>query len=131
MKARFFAHHERAREIIATLLPYARQLEPMLQLEGITVTVEKYVRRRSLEANARYWSIVDALARHVGYTKNELHEALLCEWSGYEVVSFQDYDIRRPNKRSSKLSVEDFGELMGIAERWCVESGVVWQEDAA
>jgi hypothetical protein len=103
----------------------------MLELPGITVTVEKYKKVRSLPANARYWSIVGALADHVGYTKEELHEALLCEYAGYDVVEFRDYEVKRPRQRSSKLSGNDFSNLMAIAERWCVSAGVTWQEEAA
>lgn len=130
MKAKFSCHGERARELIATLMPFARYIRPMLDLDGVTVTVERYSARRSVSANRRYWAIVGQLADHVGYTKDELHEALLCEYSGSSVIRFRQYEIRRPLQRSSKLSTKDFSALMEIAERWCAEAGVVMEDVA-
>ena len=130
MKAKFACHGERAKELIRALLPFARQLAPMLELDGVTITAEKFKPRRSSDANARYWAIVGALADHVGYTKEELHEAILCEFAGYDVVQFRDYEVKRPLQRSSKLASENFSSLMAIAERWAVEAEVIWEEVA-
>jgi len=130
MKARFFAHHTKAREIIAMLVPYARHLEPMLQLEGITVTVEKYRKKRTLPQNSRYWAIVSALGKHVGCTSDQMHDEVLCAHFGYEYKEWQGEHIKVPLKRSSDLVTTDFSELMDVAERWAVAEGVFW-EDAA
>lgn len=130
MKARFFAHHEKAREIISMLVPYARHLEPMLQLDGITVTVEKYRNKRSTDQNRRYWAILSALGNHVGLTSEEMHNEVLCEHFGYELVEWRGTEHKRPLQRSSKLTTVEFSALMDVAERWAVEEGVFW-EDAA
>lgn len=129
MKAKFACHGERAKELIRALLPFARQLTPMLELDGVTITAEKFKSRRSSDANKRYWAIVGALADHVGYTKEELHEAILCEFAGYYVVQFREYEVKRPRQRSSKLNSVNFSALMAIAERWAVEEGVMWSEE--
>ncbi len=130
MKASFFAHNERAREIITALLPFARHLEPMLQLDGITVTVEKYRSKRSSDQNRRYWAILSALGNHVGLSSEEMHEECLCEHFGYEQVYWRGSIRKKPLCRSSKLTTVEFSALMSVAERWAVEEGVMWEEAA-
>ena len=88
-------------------------------------------RRRSNEANARYWVIVSALAEFSGFTKEEMHQELLCEKHGYDLIEFRGMVRKHPRGRSSNLSTDDFGELMMIAGRWAAEMGVGWDREAA
>ena len=131
MKAQFSIHGQRARDLITALVPFARYLSPMIDLPGITVTVEKYKRKRTLPQNSRYWKIVTALGDHVGYTKDEMHEVVLCKWSGYDVIQFEEFEIKRPRQRSSDSTTIDFSALSDIAEMLCVEHSVTWHEEAA
>ena len=87
-------------------------------------------RRRSNDQNALYWVVVSALAEFSGFTKEEMHEELLCEKHGYDLVRFRGMERKRPRGRSSNLTAEDFGELMIIAERWAAEMGVSWEKAA-
>ncbi len=129
MKARIPFHGVRAREVIAALLPYARHIEPMLQLGSITVTVEKYRKKRTNEQNRRYWKILSALGNHVGLSAEEMHEECLCAHFGYELVEWRGSPHKKPLKRSSDLVTTDFSDLMDVAERWAVEEGVMWEDE--
>lgn len=129
MKARIPFHGVSAREVIAALLPYARHLEPMLQLKSINVTVEKYRSKRSSDQNRRYFAILRALGDHVGLSTEEMHEECLCAHFGYEQVEWRGNIHKKPLQRSSRLTTVEFSALMDLAERWAVEEGVMWEEE--
>lgn len=131
MKAKIRLVGERAREGIASLLPLARHLEPMLELDDIDITIEKHKRRRTSPQNRRYWAILTALGDHTGLTKEEMHEEVLCEKFDYDLVEWRGSVVKRPKVRSSRLDTQAFNELMFIAERWAVEEGVMFEEHAA
>ena len=96
---------------------------------GIDVTIEPVKPKRSLDQNARYWKIVGALADYAGMTKGELHEEVLSEFGGYDLVEFRGSVRKRPKMRSSQLRKLPFSELMAIAERWAAEMQVSWNDD--
>lgn len=96
---------------------------------GIEVRIIK--RRRSNDQNALYWEIVTALANFAGYSKEEMHDEILCDAFGYELVAFRGSERKRPLKRSSQLTTEEFSPLIETAQRWCAEQGVAWDREAA
>lgn len=120
----------RAKAFLATVGKAWPELLSMDAPLGIDVTIEPVKARRSTEANALYWSVVSALASHVGFTKAELHEELLCDMHGYDLVEYRGTVKKRPRGRSHNLSRQDFSQLVEVAMRWCAEAGVAW-EDAA
>lgn len=130
MKARFSVHGERARELVTALLSFHRAIAPMIELEGVSVTVEKYRKNRSTDQNRRYWAILSALGNHIGLSSEEMHNEVLCEHFGYELVTWRGTEHKKPLRRSSRLTTVEFSALMDVAERWAVEEGVFW-EDAA
>ncbi len=97
---------------------------------GIQIEITAIKPTRSTEANARYWVIVTALASHVGYTKGEMHEEVLADMHGYELIEFRGSVKKKPKGRSHNLTTTDFSDLMAIAERWCTEMSVTWEEVA-
>ena len=112
---------------ILALCPEAKEW-PM----GASVEIKPVKRTRSLDQNARYWAIVGALATYSGDTKQGIHEDALIEYHGSETVMLPSGRYRtRAIGRSSKLSTEDFSNLMMIVEKWAADMGVVWNEYAA
>ncbi len=107
-----------------------RRMAAKAATHGLEIDIAPIKPRRSLEANARYWVIITALADYVGMSKAEMHTECLSEMHGYDLVEFRGSAHKRPRGRSHNLSREDFGQLMEIAERWAAEMGVMW-EDAA
>ena len=97
---------------------------------GIQIEVSPIRHTRSTDQNSRYWVIVTALADHVGYTKAEMHEEVLSDMHGYELVEFRGSIKKKPKGRSHNLTTNDFSDLMAIAERWCAEMDVTWEEVA-
>ena len=94
---------------------------------GVEIEIKPAQRDRSLDQNARYWKIVTSLGIHLGYSSAEMHDVVLCEHFGYDQFEYGNKTITRPRKRSSKLKVGDFSELMGTAERLAAEHGVYWE----
>jgi len=97
---------------------------------GLELDITPVKPRRSLQQNALYWQIVTALAQYVGMTKAEMHEEVLAEIHGFDLVEFRGSIRKRPRGRSHNLARDDFSPLIEVAQRWCSEMGVVW-EDAA
>ena len=96
---------------------------------GIDVTIEPVKPKRSLDQNARYWKIVGALADYAGLTKEEMHDEVLCQHYGYDLVEFRGSAHKRPRGRSSGMRTQPFSDLMAIAERWASEMQVHWSEE--
>lgn len=110
------------------------RLEKMLQAatHGLTVEIRPVRLRRSLDQNARYWKIVTAIADEIGDTKNGVHEDILCEFHGADLIQhpITGETKRVPKGRSHNLRTPDFSDLMEIAERWAALCGAQW-DDAA
>ena len=87
-------------------------------------------RRRSIDANALYCVIITAIADHVGMTKAEMHNEILSEYHGYELVEFRGSVHKKPRGRSHNLPSETFSELMFIAKKWAGECDVTWDREA-
>ena len=97
---------------------------------GLELTVAPIRPKRTDPQNALYWKIVDALAGYVGMTKAELHEEVLSELHGYDLVEFRGSIHKRPRGRSHNLKRDEFSPLIEIAQRWAAESGVHWEAGA-
>lgn len=84
--------------------------------DHVFVTIEKINKRklRSLEQNAYYWgAVVKILADEIGYTKDEMHEALRIKFLSYENVN------GLPTMRSTtSLSTVEFEAYMESVRRW-------------
>jgi hypothetical protein len=85
-------------------------------------------RKRSVEANARYWACVTALAQFSGDTKQGVHEDALREFHGAEAITGANGQTKIiPKGRSHNLTSEDFVGLSMVVEKWAAEMGVSWE----
>jgi hypothetical protein len=93
----------------------------------VTLTVEREVATRSVQANAYYWAVVlKALADHTGYTPDELHE--ICK------VKFlpKDVALKRGNGKvlaefviggsTVRLSTVEFYDYVEQVRQWAFEA---------
>jgi len=92
------------------------------------VEVKRYRKKRSVEANARYWSIVSAIAHGMAeqmdgeYHHPEVwHEWLATRFLGVVPGPFGD-PVR---KSTARLNTSDFSEYMEEVEAWAAEQGVL------
>jgi len=85
------------------------------------VEIKQYVRKRSTEANARWWALMTAISQQAPphmdgqwFDPELWHEHLVRRFAGVEAGPFGD-GIR---KRTSQMDREQFDELMAEVEAW-------------
>jgi hypothetical protein len=98
---------------------YLRRFEA----DEIEVEVRKRRSRRSLTANAYYWAaVIPPIARHCGYTDDEMHEALKEKFLGRD-------DLERGLRRigsTAALDSQAFGNYIDQVTLWAAETlGVI------
>jgi hypothetical protein len=106
-----------------------RELLTTLPGRKVRVTVEKYVRRRSLEQNAYLWGVVyPKILKECGesakWRAEDLHEMFLGEWSGWEEFEIFGKKRRRPIHRSHNLTTVDFADFVTSIQHFAAEHGV-------
>lgn len=123
-------------------LPWDGQMERLLRLidalpkeSGYQIEVTERKSIRSLQQNKYLWGVVypEILAQAKeqlgedfgGYRADDLHEYLLGEWSGWEVVKVFGKTKHRPIKRSSRLGKAQFSEYLGFIFERMAEHGIV------
>jgi hypothetical protein len=103
-----FQHEERFREMLLRFK------------EGtvLEVMVRKARKPRTLPQNRYYWGvIVEMLANHTGYTKEEMHDALKTEF-----LSFTDHETGLTITRSTtELSTIEFRDYCDGIQRWAAD----------
>ena len=84
-------------------------VECLISLESSRVYVDiEPSKIRNIAQNNYYWTIVQEIADNIGYTKQEMHELVKHKF-GIE--------------STSKLTKDDFHELLSNLIRWCAEVG--------
>ena len=107
-------------------------LDYLLNLRGkarLTVTVQKYRKKRSLNANAYYWSVcIPVLAEHFGYRSDEMHTCILGAYVGWEQRNFRGqlvYVPRRTSTTPEVMDTMDFTNLIECAIQIAAEEGII------
>ena len=97
-----------------------------------TVTIQKYRKKRSLNANAYYWSVcIPALAEHLGYRIQDMHTAILGEYVGWEQRNFRGHLLHVPRRTSTTPEVMDTMDFQGLiqtAQQIAAEEGLILPE---
>jgi len=98
----------------------------------ITVTVKPYRKRRSLQANAYYWSVcIPPLAEHFGYRPDEQHMVLLGTYTGWEARTFRGQTVyvpRRTTTTPETMTSIDFQGLIQTAQQIAAEEGIILRD---
>jgi hypothetical protein len=97
-----------------------RYLDEVRRLEGkqIEAIIRVYKSTRSNQQNNAYWGIlIEILSNHLGYDKNELHDALRAKF-----LSYIDAKTGLTVIRSTKsLNTKEFCEYYEKIQRWSAE----------
>lgn len=106
-------------------------LDYLLGLRGkarLTVTVQKYRKKRSLTANAYYWSVcIPPLAEHFGNRPDDMHRDILGEYVGWEAYTVRGRTLYRPRRTSTTpetMETMDFSGLIQTAQQIAAEEGI-------
>lgn len=86
---------------------------------------------RSVQQNRYLWGVCyrtildDAGEQLRGWTKDDLHEYFLGEWSGWEVIEGFGRKRMKPVNRSSRLSTVEFMDFVASIQQRAAEFGIV------
>ena len=95
------------------------------------VIIRPYKSSRGLQANAFYWScVVTPLAKHCGYTPDEMHDEILGSYFGWEQKEIRGHTREFPRRRSSKLNTEEFAGLTSHGQQVAAELNVILPDQA-
>ena len=110
-------------------------LDYLLNLRGkgkLTVTIQKYRKKRSLNANAYYWSVcIPALSEHFGYRTEEMHNAILGTYVGWEQRNFRGRVLYAPKRTTTTpevMDTMDFQALIQTAQQIGAEEGIIFPD---
>lgn len=96
----------------------------LLSLSGkrITISIDKYKKKRSNEQNAYYFGvIIKMISDHTGYTIEEVHELLKESFLGTKEVKIGDKTTKVPNS-TTKLTTSDFMAYIESIQQWSSEN---------
>lgn len=117
------------------LLDFLAECDPKVRLK---VSVEKYKKARSTEANAYWWAaIVHPLAEHTGYSPQEMHRELCGSYFGWEQKEFRGRKCMVPRRTTTTpdtLGTMEFSDLIHHGHKCAAELGVPlqpWEQAAA
>lgn len=113
---------DRAIERIATVL------NALPQDRAWRIQVSENKPKRSEQQNRYLWGVVyrtilDA-GQLQGWDAEDVHEYLLGEWSGWEVVIGFGRKRMKPIRRSSALNKQEFAEYIDFIQRKMAEHGI-------
>ena len=89
------------------------------------VLIKKRADSRSVEQNARLWSLYTSIGDYLGYTAEEVHQLM-----GFKFLLIEKYvgrDKITLVRSTTKLNVKEMNEYMEKIEAWAAHLG--WQLD--
>ena len=111
-----------------------RMVQQLPTDKPFAVTVEVWKKPRTNQQNAYLWGVVypaimegggEALG---GFTRDDVHEWLLGECFGWEMLEGFGRKRMRPLKRSSALNKQEFSDYLTFIDTKCAEFGIVIPE---
>lgn len=84
----------------------ARQLFENLRDCKITITIKRYTKKRSLDANRYYWVLITKLAKVLKTSNDELHNQMLSEYGVLEVVDGRLMWVSLPDTEETEKYVK-------------------------
>lgn len=115
---------KREQNLDIALRALCEQIGQMLLVDdAISVGLEKYKETRSTAQNRLYWKWLAEFGNHLGYDKDDMHEALAEKFLEPEHYMDLDGNIKRKNKSTTKLKVDEFTEYLECIDRLAAQSG--------
>ena len=105
-------------------------LESLPMDKAWRVSVEEAKNPRSLSQNALLWALYGQIIQKggeamAGYTKEELHEVMLEQFSGFERYTLFGVEKTRALERSSKMNKQVFSDFIDHIVRLTAGMGIV------
>lgn len=74
--------------------------------------------KRSIQQNRWYWMCVDIISKHLGYSKDEMHEIIKFKFLKREKINEQTGEIFEYIKSTTLLNKDEFCEFMDNLIEW-------------
>lgn len=105
---------------------YLQQLRDLPHGTRLAAVFEEYKPTRSSQQLAYHFVLVGYLAKHTGYTKDEMHDAIVRLKFGERQVTIgtRTVAVRRSVSESAKMPLADMVELIDYDLELCRELGV-------
>lgn len=121
--------------ILPSLLSRERAIERIAaMLKGLSIdrawriSVGEHKPSRSAQQNKYLWGVIYKTILEAGqlqgWDADDLHEYLLGEWSGWEVIEGFGRKRMKPIQRSSTLNKEQFSAYVDFIQRKMAEMGI-------
>lgn len=113
---------------VQELINQKKHLQSIGVGQPVEVIIRKPRKHRSNNQNAYYWGVViDILSKHFGYEPEEMHDALLYEFSkdSSKPISYEfegERHIMHGVKRTSSMSTVEFEDYCARIRRWAVQN---------
>lgn len=95
--------------------------------QDMEVSFKPFKRDRSLEQNARYWSILNNAAAQIGVDSNSLHQEAKYTYLGYREIEIAGNPVIILNS-TTKLNTKQMTDYTDQVEAWLAcEHGVTYE----
>lgn len=113
---------------------FKKAVKPYLEAKKVlTITVEPFRKKRSVDQNARYWAILTEISQKmpphmdgVWYSSEVWHEAMKQRFLGVKSGPFGPV-----TKSTKSLSVVEFSGYMDEIQAWAIDEGIMFDTEAA
>jgi len=86
------------------------------------VVIREYKRNRSLEQNNLYWKWLEIIGNTLGYSKDDMHEAMMRLHLTPRIVEVNGETIEAYSTRT--LKVREMSDYMTKIQAWAAEFGI-------
>jgi len=90
---------------------------------SMEVIIQEYKSSRSLEANAYYHVVIKDIAKHIGYTPEEVKTITKYALGFYHTIQGKEQELMVFDA-TSKMNVEDMGNIIELTVQWGLDKGV-------
>ena len=106
----------------AAFIKKVNELNPNVRYSA---TIVEYKSKRSDEQNSRYWELLTEFGKHIGYTKDEMHD--ICRFKFLR----NSIDIEGEKlpllKTTTKLTTVEMVDYQDAIERWAESIGYYFE----
>lgn len=108
---------------------FRQTYEELKGCDKLSLEIKRYRRKRSLDANAYYWVLLEKLSRCLGQSNAELHNRMLREYGQHEIFDGETVDVKIPETDAAIKKVDNSMEchLKPTSEILIDENGAVYR----
>lgn len=107
-----FASNGDLKVLLTAPREYATYIEGLPKDKELEVTIKRFVKRRSLDANALLWVMCDRIAQKVDTTKEDVYKRFIRDYGVFQIVPIKCEAVESFSEKWSKHGLGWFCEDM-------------------